>query len=939
MQGKNRFFGRSARAWKRALAAALLVLAIAAPAQAASIARRETPEYRVAFYASPKYHIQDSRGVRSGYGYEMMQSIETYLQCSFRYIGYEKTPAQCEAMLERGELDLFTSARITPERQEKFAFSTHPAIVSTTCMNVKVSNTQIVAGDYASYNGMRIGLLEGHSYNASILQFAAEKGFACEAVYYQTQADLNRALVENDVDAVVNSYIRIPEDERTIENFGQTPYYFMARKEDQPLLDQIDSAINQMNVQTPNWRSTLFNRYYGSQENSAVLSDEEAALLRELQASKAVIRGVQNPAAAPYAWYENDQAMGIAANLFRVAAEWLGLDYEIIPVETQAEYADVLESGLADISITPDSYSQYMDSSPYKLTDPYLKSTVSVVYDRSTTGVEYTAVTCWNARAMRNIIYDAWPNVRILTVDRLDQCLEKLGDDRANGAVLPTYTAQLLARENVRGHLQVDILPGAAMDFCMGVHQDLDAAFYGLWQKALMQAWNKQGEKIVQAYAGMAYDYTLYHLLIDHPGYIAALSVGAASLLFFALAFLQMNWSRRKQKQVSAQLAESLKNTRAAVKAKEEFFSKMSHDIRTPMNVVLGMAQLAQKYKQDPEKLGNALDHIENEGTLLLHMIDSILDVNQLEYSRIELSESAFSPADCLNRVRDMLLLLAEKKQQTVEIICDCPQDPVIGDENRLIRILMNLLSNAIKYTGVGGQIQLRLDMPRKGIYRFVCRDNGMGMSEEFKAHICEEYARAEDSRVSKIQGTGLGMAVVKGFTELMGGCLTIESELGVGSVFTVELPFRDVSAKSNSPALPERDAAAWAAIYRGKRILLAEDNELNAEIAMELLQTMGFAVDWADNGQSAADRFAASEAGSYAAIFMDMQMPVMDGLEATRRIRSLNRADRNIAILAITANAFDEDRARCRSAGMNGFITKPFTMEDIHNVLKEFCG
>lgn len=353
-------------------------------------------------------------------------------------------------------------------------------------------------------------LLESHSYNASILQFAAEKGFACEVVYYQTQAELNRALVENDVDTVVNSYIRIPEDERTIENFGQTTYYFMARKKDQPLLDQIDSAINQMNVQTPNWRSTLFNRYYGSQENSAVLSDEEAALLRELQASKAVIRGVQNPAAAPCAWYENDQAM-------------------------------------------------------------------------------------------RNIIYDAWPNVRILTVNRLDKCLEKLGDARADGAVLPTYTAQLQARENVRGNLQVDILPGAAMDFCMGVHQDLDAAFYGLWQKALMQAWAKQGEKIVQAYVGMAYNYTLYHLLIDHPAYIAALSVGAASLLFFALAFLQMNWSRRKQKQVSAQLAESLKNTRAAVKAKEEFFSKMSHDIRTPMNVVLGMAQVAQKYKQDPE--------------------------------------------------------------------------------------------------------------------------------------------------------------------------------------------------------------------------------------------------------------------------------------------------------------------------------------------------
>lgn len=201
----------------------------------------DTPEYKVAFYPYANYHIQDANGVKSGYGYEMMEGLSRYMQCTFDYVGYDKSTSECMAMLREGQLDLYTASRITPERASEFAVSKHPAITATTSMNVKVGNTSVVAGDYSTYNGLRIGLLSRHTYNDSFLEFVREKGFDCTITYYDTPADLTNALVESEVDALVNSYIRTPEDERVVESFGETPYYIIARAEDQALIDQIDA--------------------------------------------------------------------------------------------------------------------------------------------------------------------------------------------------------------------------------------------------------------------------------------------------------------------------------------------------------------------------------------------------------------------------------------------------------------------------------------------------------------------------------------------------------------------------------------------------------------------------------------------------------------------------------------------------------------------------
>ena len=918
----------------------MLGILLICPAYASSMTKTETPDYKVAFYAFDCYHMQDENGKKTGYGYEMMQGISKYLQCTFSYVGYDKSASECEEMLRNGDVDIYTAAKKTPEREKEFAFSTHPAITSSTCMNIKVGNTKIVAGDYSTYNGIRVGLLKRHTYNDTFLEFAKEKGFDCEIVYYETPTELTNALINDEVDALVNSYIRIPEDEQSIENFGETPYYIMARKEDQALIDQLDYAIDCMNVETPNWRTELYNKYYGSEEYNTEFTEEEKNLLKELKDNGTVIQAVMNPDANPYSWYVNGKAHGIAADMFKETAKRLGLSYKIIPVATKEEYEEALKSGDVDIWIdasgyfTDEDFAEY--SNKYKITDTYLTTTVSALRLRGESEKMTRLVTDSDNIATREILSTIWPSAEVTVVDSLDECKQKVLNGDADGALLMSYTAQKLARDDVQNRLRADVVPGASINMHMGINANDDCHLYGLWEKTLKQVADDKSGEIVLNYLEQTTTLTIIEYLFDHPAYLIISCGGVFLLLLLILLYGQSVKSRNRLQKISGELAEALEKAEEATESKQNFFSKMSHDIRTPMNVVLGMTQVARKYKNDTVRLENALENIETEGNYLLVLINSILDVNQLEHGAVELNPEPFNPADCLDESVEILQPLADKKEQQITVRCDHTDRVVVGDTNRLKQIIINIVSNAIKYTEAGGHIELSLECLPEHRYRFCCKDDGIGMTEEFVQHICEDYTRAEDSRVSKTQGTGLGMSVVKGFTELMGGTLKIESEPGRGSVFTVEIPFPDASEEQREMVLhPAAEDEEEKTLYTGKKVLLVEDNVLNAEIATELLQSIGLAVDWADNGEVGVKRFEASRSGEYFAIFMDMQMPVMDGVEATRMIRHSSREDHNIPIFAMTANTFASDRKDCREAGMNGYIPKPVSIKDITDTLK----
>ena len=918
------------------LLAMLLAAMLIHPAYAASVPQADTPEYRIGFYAFDNYHMQDADGRRYGYGYEMMQDVANYMQCTFAYIGYDKTSPECEQMLRNGEIDILTAAKITPERQQEFIFTKHPAITAQTCMNVKTGNTRVVAGDYSTYNGLRVGLLRRHTYNGTFEAFAKEKGFTYEILYYDTPTELTNALIHDEVDALVNSYIRTPEDERVVENFGQTPYYIMARKEDRALIDAIDRAIDNMNVEEPNWRSDLYNKYYGAQDSNTEYTEEEQTLLARMQADGVTVRGVMNPDGSPYSWYENGQAKGIAADMFFQTAERLGLNSEIVPVFDRREYDELLSTGGVDVWLDLDSFYEEEKLAKYKITDPYLTTTVSVLRRRGATGKIRSLAATNNHIAMTRIMEEIWPGAFVTFSDNAKDCVKMLLNDEVDGVLLMSYTAQKLARDDIQNRLAVEIVPGASLGLSMGVNADDDIAFYGLWRKALAETADTMGAEIVQSYIEGAAAPTMAGYLFDHPAYLVLLLVSVFLTVIFILLYLQSVRSKNQQARIAGELADALAKAREANEAKQNFFSKMSHDIRTPLNVVLGMTQVAQKYKNDGLRLGRALDSITTEGNHLLSLINSILDVNQLEHGHVELQQNPFSPVECVCSSVEILRPLAEQKEQKLTVSFDRDDDIVVGDANRLAQIMINIISNAIKYTELGGTIAVSVEHLPENRCRFVCRDNGIGMSEEFIGHMFEDYVRAEDSRISKIQGTGLGLSVVKGFTELMQGSLHVVSKEGEGSQFTVEIPFAEATEAQREELLrrTEEDPVS-SRKYAGKRVLLVEDNALNAEIAMELLQSIGFVVDWADNGQAGVEQFEASEPGSYYAVFMDMQMPVMDGIDATKAIRKSRRKDRNVPVFAMTANTFASDRKNCMDAGMNGYIAKPIHVKDIVAALK----
>lgn len=920
--------------------AKVLIIISSFPVYAQLVPQENTPDYKVAYYAFDCYNMKDSNGKLYGYGYDMMQNMSKYMQCTFSYVGYDKSASENIDMLRNGEIDIYTAAKATPEREEEFAFSEHPAITANTCMNIKRGNKNVIAGDYSTYEGLRVGLLARHTYNERFIEFTKSKGFNCEIVYYETPTQLVTALIDGDVDALVNSYIRTPEDEVTIENFGETPYYFMARKEDAELINRIDEAIDTMNIETPNWRSELYNIYYGSQNNSTRLTDEESAFLEKMRADNVVIRGVMSPGRNPYSWYENGEAKGIVADIFTSTAQKLGLNYEIVPVSSKEEYEQLISSGAVDIWMDMDSYYDDEGSYKYILTDLYLTTSVSILHRRGFSGhAGSIGVTEYNL-AIKEIIDQSWPDAHVVILDSEKRCSEALINKEVDYVLMRSYSAQKLARDDTQNRLSVDVVPAANVYLKMGVNSQESRYFYGIWEKTLASVAEQQSTEFVQKYLEMTDTVSFIAYLFDHPVYLVIVIGFVFFTVFMIFMLMQSVISKNRQKRTAEQLSKALKEAEEANEVKSNFFSKMSHDIRTPLNAVLGMTQIAKKYEHDNDKLDNALDQILTEGNYLLTMINSILDVNQLEHGYVELNNKPFYLGECMRNSIDILYPLAEKKEQTLTMTLNFDEKIVVGDSGRFSQIVVNIVSNAIKYTGVGGKITVKLDEMPNNRYRFTCTDNGIGMTEEYVKHICEDYSRAEDSRTSATEGTGLGMAVVKGFTELMHGELSIQSEPGKGSTFIIEVPF-GVPTKKQKEMIAETECSENQ-LYsglRGKRVLLVEDNVLNAEIAMELFQSIGLIVDWVENGKLGVEKFEQSNINTYSVIFMDMQMPVMDGIEATKCIRSSHREDNNICILAMTANTLAKDREDCEKAGMNGFISKPVDIKDVSRTLHEWIG
>ena len=443
--------------------------------------------------------------------------------------------------------------------------------------------------------------------------------------------------------------------------------------------------------------------------------------------------------------------------------------------------------------------------------------------------------------------------------------------------------------------------------------------------------------------ARQVYTLTVMNLVITLVMYILILALvqvfrwNSAKDFFMQQEHSEQEYRKSlEQKNVALQLAVQ-RETKANL-AKREFLFNMSHDIRTPMNAIIGFTALAQTHIDDRGQVEDYLKKISVSSQHLLSLINDVMDISRIESGKVTLEAKPVHLPELVHELRDIVQAVVSEKDLSLTLdTVGVENEDVIADPLRLEQILINVLANAVKFTPDGGQISLWIvqkDTAPAGYadFEFHIKDNGIGMSEEFQKHIFEQFARERTSTVSKIQGTGLGMAITKSLVDMMGGRITVKSEQGKGSEFTISLRFPIGEAKTE-----QTPPAAKASASAGKKLLVVEDNELNLEIASTLLKEAGFEVDTAENGKIAVEKVEAASADRYDLILMDIQMPEMDGYEATRRIRALPDTKKAaLPIVAMTANAFEDDRKNALRAGMNGHIAKPLDIPKLFQVLSE---
>ena len=441
-------------------------------------------------------------------------------------------------------------------------------------------------------------------------------------------------------------------------------------------------------------------------------------------------------------------------------------------------------------------------------------------------------------------------------------------------------------------------------------------------------------------------NYTWYVDIIPEAGWTSiyqwmiVIACSCITALMGATIFNQLRSKKYREKQYAAELKKSAEQAKKASEAKTRFLFNMSHDIRTPMNAIIGFSDLLGKNLDNEEKVREYLKKIKSSGNFLMTIINQVLEMARIESGTAILKTEAANLSELFYSVNTVLESDIQMKGIHCSIDTNVQHKYAVCDKTKLQEIYLNIMSNAIKYTPDGHAIHVTINETefddKKAQYVFVCEDTGIGMAPEYLPHIFDEFSREHTTTENKVSGTGLGLSIVKSFVELMNGRIHVESELGKGTKFTVEISLELASEEDVcKKELPEQAFRTDKNI--GKRILLAEDNELNAEIAMELLKEEGFLIDWVKDGQECFDKLEESDDGYYDLILMDIQMPILNGYYTTAKIRQMeNQKKAATPIVAMTANSFDEDIEMTKKAGMNGFIAKPLDSEKMFTILKQ---
>ena len=904
-----------------------LVLYITVLPFTVSAEEAKTRTVRVGWYEGT-YNTTEPNGEKRGYSYEYQQAVAAHTGWKYEYV--EGNWAELMSMLKNGEIDLMGDMSYAEERSASMLFSELPMGEDKYYLYINPSDTDISVSDLTTLNGKRIGVVPDTLSASRFCEWEKSHGVDTQQVDITSTDDARQKLQNQKIDGFVLN--ESPQWERDnispVLLIGSSYNYFAINKKRPDLKEELDQAMQKIEKENPFYEEDLYKRYL-SANSIETLTDEEQNWLEQHGAVR--IGYLKKDVGVSLADAESGEPTGIINDYISLASGCLGeknIEFQLTGFDSQEEELQALKDSRIDMIF-------HMNQNPYEAeqNDIILSNTVFEVNVAVLTGVEKFDENGKNTVAVsRGNMLGKWyisfnyPFWKIKEYDTSAEVEKAVQSGEADCFVVKAgQSLKTLANSKMRS-----IFLTKSGTSCFAVTRE-NITLMNILNKTIQTLPDSRLSSQFCVYENAPGKVTLAEYIKDNLRVVSIWFVSVVLIIVWIIVYLLIQARKAK---IQAEKANA---------AKSDFLFNMSHDIRTPMNALLGYSELIKRELTDP-KLLDYQEKMEQSGNLLLSIINNVLDMARIESGKVELDEDYVKIRDIYQGIYKIFQAEAEKKGIHLKMEYDVKHEHVICDETKNREIFLNLISNAVKYTASGGRVTIRiteLDCDRKDYVRIRTQviDTGIGMSEEFLPSLFEAFARERNTTDGKIAGTGLGMPIIKKYIDMMYGTIEVESKQGEGSKFTVTLEYR-IADKSYYERATEKFSDMDETRISGKHILLAEDNDLNAEIAQFILEDMGLMVDRVEDGVQCVARIEQKPAGTYDLIIMDIQMPNMDGYRATEMIRGLlDKNKANIPIIAMTANAFEEDRKKALAKGMNGHIAKPVGAEKVEKTICSVLG
>ena len=899
---------------------------------------------RVGWYESG-YNITGPNGERSGYGYEFQQTVAAYTGWRYEYV--KGSSVELLEKLQRGELDMLNCMSYTPERAQHVLFSAMPMGREKYYLYADIEKTGLSPSKLYLLEGKGVSIIASSIMETAYSDWEKQQGLHTRHMLAGSMEESKRLVAQGAAEAVVATEFAPLRQEglSAVMPVGGSDIYFAINKNRPDLKAEVDEAMRRIEQDRPFYAEELYKRYMTTTAVPVLSKDEQAWLAQHGKIRIGFLKGERN-----YFSYEEDGShKGVIADYILHASgcfEEQQLDFAVQSFATQGEMNQALKDGKIDMIFHFNENHYLAEENGFMLSNRIMSITIPVVtaqkqFNENAANILAVVKDDYFAKAYAAHNYPQWKLVEYASRADAEQAVRSGQADCffAKYSTLTDYADDKLL------HAVFLSKPG---DVAFAVNRG-DTVLLSVLNKTLRAMPGNAMAGNMSMYDKPLQDIMLKDFIKQHMPLLILL------LVLIIGVMLTLLYKERKAAQETAslnerlqesqqQLKQALEQAESASEAKTNFLSNMSHDIRTPMNALMGYTMMLKPKIKDEELLGY-VDKMESSGKLLLSIINHVLDMARIESGRMEVNEVYSRVGIDIEELISVFSVEAKKKNIRLLTSVQVEHGHIMCDITKIREIFSNLISNAIKYTPEGGTVELKVrelpcSRPGYACIQAEIADNGIGMSKEYLPKLFDAFTRERNTTVGKISGTGLGMPIVKHLVEMQGGTIEVESEPGKGSRFIVTLEHPIADEAHYKQEEQQAQGAQGAELLKGKRILLAEDNDLNAEIALFILRNMGLEVERVEDGAQCVSTLEQQPAGTYDLIFMDVQMPKMDGYTAAQTIRALDdKKKAAIPIVAMTANAFAEDRERALAAGMNGHIAKPIDVKKLEQVLVKLLG